>query len=243
MAHVLFDVNGTLLDPRALTASWEGAPPGLGLSVLDQTVLQSMVDTLTGEFRPFTDYIRAALAHRAELLGLGDDAVQAGMTAAASLPPYPDAADALARLRLAGHTPSAVTNSAADAARSTLDAAGLLEHMHAVIGADAAGAYKPDPRVYRNALDVLDVEPGATWFVAGHWWDVAGAKRCGLRTAWIARDEGPLLASAPGPGVRPPARKRAAAASAGSAYRRPSWSRFSPQNDATGFALKLPTVR
>src|SRR5690349_18661158 len=108
MAHVLFDVNGTLLDPRALTASWEGAPPGLGLSVLDQTVLQSMVDTLTGEFRPFTDYIEAALAHRAELLGLGDDAVEAGMRAAKALPPYPDAADALARLRAAGHTPSAL---------------------------------------------------------------------------------------------------------------------------------------
>jgi 2-haloacid dehalogenase len=201
MAHVLFDVNGTLLDPRALTASWEGAPAGLGLSVLDQTVLQSMVDTLTGEFRPFTDYIRAALAHRAELLGLGDDAVEAGMSAAAALPPYPDAADGLARLRVAGHTPSAVTNSAADAARSALDAAGLLEHMHAVVGADAVGAYKPDPRVYRNALDVLGLQAGETWFVAGHWWDVAGAKRTGMRTAWIARDEGALLQSAPDPDV------------------------------------------
>ena len=202
MAHVLFDVNGTLLDPRALTASWEGAPPGLGLSVLDQTVLQSMVDTLTGEFRPFTDYIRAALAHRAELLGLGDDAVESGMRAAAALPSYPDAADALARLRLAGHTPSAVTNSAADGARSALEAAGLLEHMHAVIGADAVGAYKPDPRVYRNALDVLGLQPAETWFVAGHWWDVTGAKRVGLRTAWIARDEGVLIESAPEPDVR-----------------------------------------
>src|SRR3954447_15032659 len=105
MAHVLFDVNGTLLDPRALTASWDGAPPGLGLSVLDQTVLQSMVDTLTGEFRPFTDYVRAALAPGAELLGLGGGAVDGGMAAAAALPPYPDAADALARLRVAGHTP------------------------------------------------------------------------------------------------------------------------------------------
>src|SRR3954453_24074328 len=84
MAHVLFDVNGTLLDPRALTASWEGAPPGLGLSVLDQTVLQSMVDTIGGEFRPFTDFVRAALAHRARLLGLGDNAVEAGMRAAAA---------------------------------------------------------------------------------------------------------------------------------------------------------------
>lgn len=217
MAHVLFDVNGTLLDPRALTASWEGAPPGLGLSVLDQTVLQSMVDTIGGEFRPFTDYIRAALSHRAELLGLGDDAVEAGMAAAAALPPYPDAADALARLRVAGHTPSAVTNSAADAARSALGAAGLLEHMHAVIGADAVGAYKPDPRVYRNALDVLGLDAGATWFAAGHWWDVAGAKRAGMRTAWIARDEGALLQSAPEPDVRAADLKEAAEAIAAAA--------------------------
>jgi 2-haloacid dehalogenase len=217
MAHVLFDVNGTLLDPRALTASWEGAPTGLGLSVLDQTVLQSMVDTLTGEFRPFTDYIRAALAHRAQLLGLGDEAVEAGLKAAAALPPYADAADALARLRVAGHTPSAVTNSAAEAARSALEGAGLLEHMHAVIGADAVGAYKPDPRVYRNALDVLGLEPGDAWFVAGHWWDVAGAKRAGLRTAWIARDEGVLLDSAPEPDVRAADLKEAAEAIAAAA--------------------------
>src|SRR3954469_3649135 len=212
MAHVLFDVNGTLLDPRALTAAWEGAPSGLGLSVLDQTVMQSMVDTLTGEFRPFVDYIGAALAHRAELLGLGDDAVESGLAAAAALPPYPDAADALARLRVAGHTPSAATNSAADAPRAALGEAGLLEHMHAVIGADAVGAYKPDPRVYRNALEVLGLEAGATWFVAGHWWDVAGAKRCGMRTAWIARDEGVLLESGPEPDVRAADLKQAAEA-------------------------------
>jgi 2-haloacid dehalogenase len=217
MAHVLFDVNGTLLDPRALTATWEGGPPGLGLSVLDQTVLQSMVDTLSGEFRPFTEYIRAALAHRARLLGLGDEAVESGMEAAAALPPYPDAADALARLVVAGHTPSAVTNSAADAARSALGAAGLLEHMHAVIGADAAGAYKPDPRVYRNALDVLGIEPEDTWFVAGHWWDVAGAKRVGLRTAWVGRDEGALLDSTPEPDIRAADLKEAAEAIAAAA--------------------------
>jgi 2-haloacid dehalogenase len=203
MAHVLFDVNGTLLDPRALTASWEGAPGGLGLSVLDHTVLQSMVDTLSGEFRPFTEYIRAALAHRAELLGVGADAVEAGMAAAKALPPYPDAADALARLRLAGHTPCAVTNSAADAARAALTEAGLIEHLDAVVGADAVGAYKPDPRVYRHALDVLGLDAAQTWFVAGHWWDVTGAKRVGMRTAWVARDEGAWLQSAPEPDVRP----------------------------------------
>ena len=191
MAHVLFDVNGTLLDPRALTASWEGAPRGLGLSVLDQAVAQSMVDTMTGEFRPFPEYLRAALAHRAALLGLGDDAVEAGRSRrCARMPPYPDAADALARLVLAGHTPVAVTNSGADAARGALEAAGLADHFHAVVSAEAVGVYKPDRRVYEHALSVLGLDAGAAWFVAGHWWDVAGAKRAGLRTAWVARDEG-----------------------------------------------------
>jgi 2-haloacid dehalogenase len=217
MAHVLFDVNGTLLDPRALTASWDGAPSGLGLSLLDQTVAQAMVDTMTGEFREFSEYMRAALAHRAHLAGLGDDAVQAGLRAAAALPPYPDAADALARLTVAGHTLSALTNSPADGARSALREAGLLEHFHAVISVEAVGAYKPDPRVYAHALEVVGTPAGETWFVAGHWWDVAGAKRAGLRTAWIGRDEGVLLDTVPGPDVRAADLKEAAEAIAAAA--------------------------
>jgi 2-haloacid dehalogenase len=202
MAHVLFDVNGTLLDPRALTSSWEGAPPALGLSVLDQATKQAMTDSMTGGFRPFPDYVRAALALRAELAGLGPEAVEAGMAAAKALPPYPDAADALARLRLTGHTPSALTNSAADAARAALGEAGLLDHFHAVMSVEAVGAYKPDPRVYGHALEVLGTPAGETWFVAGHWWDVWGAKRAGLRTAWVARDEGALIETVPDPDVR-----------------------------------------
>jgi 2-haloacid dehalogenase len=200
--HVLFDVNGTLLDPGGLTATWEGAPRGVGLRVLDDAVAQSMVDTMTGEFRPFADYLRSALAARAALLGLGDEAVSAGVEAAAALPPYPDAADALARLKLSGATLAAVTNSAADGARSALRGAGLLDCFHAVLGADAVGAYKPDPRVYTRALDSLGTPAAETWFVAGHWWDVAGAKRAGMRTVWIARDEGELLDTVPEPDVR-----------------------------------------
>jgi len=202
VAHILFDVNGTLLDPRALTATWEGAPAGLALSVLDQTTKQAMVDTMTGAFRPFPEYLRAALAVRATLAGLGEEAVEAGMRAAVALPPYPEAADALARLRLAGHTPSALTNSAADAARGALADAGLLEHLHAVLSVEAVGAYKPDPRVYAHALETLRAPAGETWMVAGHWWDVWGAKRAGLRTAWVGRDEGVLLGTVPDPDVR-----------------------------------------
>ena len=240
MANVLFDVNGTLLDPRALTASWEGAPSGLGLSVLDQTVLQSMVDTMTGEFRPFPDYIRAALAHRAALLGLGDDAVEAGMAAAAALPAYPDAADALAPP--ARRRPHAERG---DEQRRRRRAGGPgrggAARAHARgRGRRRGGAYKPDPRVYRNALDVLGLDPAETWFVAGHWWDVTGAKRAGLRTAWVARDEGVLLPTAPEPDVtrrRPqgawPRRSRPPSAAR----------RFSPQKPRPGSRCSCRSAR
>ncbi|MGZ4275410.1 MAG: HAD-IA family hydrolase [Solirubrobacteraceae bacterium] len=154
-----------------------------------------MADTLTGTVRPFAEYMRAAL----EIAGAD---VQRGLEAARALPPYPDALGALQALRAAGHTPVALTNSAADATRAALDAAGLLAELEAVLSAEAAGAYKPDPRVYGHALRELGVEAGETWMVAGHWWDVAGAKRAGLRTAWIARDEGELLRSVPAPDVR-----------------------------------------
>src|SRR5919206_416290 len=39
----------------------------------------------------------------------------------------------------------------------------------------------------------------AVCFVSTHWWDVAGAKRAGLRTAWVARRERALLDTVPPP--------------------------------------------
>ena len=186
---VLFDVNGTLLDPRAITGSEDG------LGILDLTVMQAMVDTMTGGVRPFPEYMGAAL----EIAGAD---IERGLAAAAALPPYPDAHGALAALRAAGHTPVALTNSAAGGARTALESAGLLEHLERVISADAVGAYKPDPRVYEHALSELGATAGETWMVAGHWWDVHGAKRAGLRTAWVARDEGELLSTTLEPDVR-----------------------------------------
>jgi 2-haloacid dehalogenase len=201
---VLFDLNGTLLDPDALTATWPGAARDLGRSVLDLAVAQAMSDTMSGEFRPFAVYIRAALVHRAAVAGLGDEHVEAGMAAARALPPFPDATAAVTYLAEAGHRVSVLTNSAEDAAQEALRAAGLDAHLHAVIGADGAGAYKPDLRVYRHALDRLEAAAGLTWLVAAHWWDVTGAKREGLRTAWVGRDEGVLLETVPYPDVTGP---------------------------------------
>ena len=57
----------------------------------------------------------------------------------------------------------------------------------AILGAEIAGDYKPKPRVYLSACEAFDLPPGDCMMVAAHTNDLAGAAKCGLRTAHIAR--------------------------------------------------------
>ena len=103
------------------------------------------------------------------------------------MPAYPDVPDALAALRSGGFQLAVLTQSAVDAAETVLSNAGIREHFELVLSAPDSGAFKPEDLAYRYALE----QAGATdaWFVAGHWWDVAGAAFAGLRTAWISRTD------------------------------------------------------
>jgi 2-haloacid dehalogenase len=57
----------------------------------------------------------------------------------------------------------------------------------AILGAEIARAYKPDPRVYRASVAALGLEPGEVMMVAAHGGDLAAAAACGLRTAFVPR--------------------------------------------------------
>lgn len=196
---IAFDLNGTLLDPGVLLDEEHAE---LARRALDDAVLQAMADTLTGEYRPFPDYLRAALGRALHVAGLDEGILDAAMQRAGTLPAFPDAADALQSLAATGYRVAVVTNSAGDAARAALDAAGLSAHVETVIGADEVGAYKPDPRVYRHAAARLDTPADGICLVAAHAWDVLGALRAGWQAAWVGHREGQLLATVPEPTVR-----------------------------------------
>jgi 2-haloacid dehalogenase len=57
----------------------------------------------------------------------------------------------------------------------------------AILGAEIARAYKPDPRVYLASVAALGLEPGEAMMVAAHPSDLEAAAGCGLRTAFIPR--------------------------------------------------------
>ena len=60
---------------------------------------------------------------------------------------------------------------------------------HGVLSGEMVRAYKPDPAVYRFALDRLALDPARTLMVAAHPWDLRAAASLGLRTAYVERGE------------------------------------------------------
>jgi 2-haloacid dehalogenase len=187
---VLFDLNGTLVDPAGI-----GEP--LMPAAFEDAIELAMVTTMTRAQATFKELIGAALRRRLRLAGRDAAEADPALERLATMPAYPEARAALERLSAGGARVGVLTQSSADAAESLLRNAGLRDALEVVISADDAGAFKPDPRVYGLALDRV----GPAWLVAAHWWDVAGAARAGMRTAWIARHDGLYPDAAPAPDV------------------------------------------
>ena len=57
----------------------------------------------------------------------------------------------------------------------------------AILGAEVAQAYKPAPEAYLRTAEALMLKPEQICLVAAHNSDLAAARRCGFRTAFIPR--------------------------------------------------------
>jgi 2-haloacid dehalogenase len=57
----------------------------------------------------------------------------------------------------------------------------------AILGSEVVRAYKPSPQAYLGAVEVLGLRPDEICMVAAHNGDLAAARGCGLRTAFIPR--------------------------------------------------------
>lgn len=108
------------------------------------------------------------------------------------LPAWPDSAEGVARLRRR-YTVAAVSNGGFALLTNLIKTAGLP--FDCIISAELARHYKPDPEVYLTVARLLDVAPEQVLMVATHIWDLAGARKAGLRTAFVARpgEKGPAV--------------------------------------------------
>ncbi|MFF3572950.1 haloacid dehalogenase type II [Nocardia jiangxiensis] len=106
------------------------------------------------------------------------------------LPAWPDVQDGLTRLR-EHYTVVALSNGGFAQTTALIKNAGLP--FDCVLSAQIPRQYKPEPAVYRTAVDLLDRQPHELLMVAAHGWDLDGARAIGMRTAYVrrSREKGP----------------------------------------------------
>lgn len=204
LSWVLFDLNGTLVDPSVLAQPLGDSADDEALvqAAFDDAVVQAMVVTLAGAEAEFAELIGAGLRRRLAMAGRDEAAADAALGLLGSMPAFIEAPSALERLRGVGLHLGVLTQSAAESADAVLRFAGLRDRLELIVSAPASGAFKPDPRPYRHAVERTGAPAEEVALVAAHWWDVAGAKHAGLRTGWVARRDLVLPASVPEPDVR-----------------------------------------
>jgi 2-haloacid dehalogenase len=185
----LFDLNGTLVDFAVMAQPLgdSGADEALVEHAIDDAIQLAMVVTLSRREAVFKDLVRSGLRRRLRLAGRDPAPADDALALMGSMPAFIDAPAALEQLRGIGLRLGVLTQSGADAADGVLRFAGLRDRIETVISAPESGAFKPDPRPYRMALERLGATGDEVALVAAHWWDVAGAKAAGLRTGWVAR--------------------------------------------------------
>lgn len=106
-------------------------------------------------------------------------------------PAFPDTAESLRALR-EWHKLMVVSN--VDKASFARTAPKLGVRLDGLVTAEEVGAYKPDERMFRRALEVAagwGIAPAEILHVAQSLFhDIAPAKRLGLATVWVDRREG-----------------------------------------------------
>jgi 2-haloacid dehalogenase len=201
----VFDAYGTLFDVHSVAARAEALVPGRGAALsqlwrtkqLEYTWLQSLMgiaprDDFAAVTEHALDYALAALgtkitnADRRQLLD-----------AYLTLAPYPDVPDALAAL--SARPRWILSNGTLAMLEPLVRHSGLGMHLDGVLSVDAAGIFKPSPRVYQLAVDRLRLPASRIAFVSSNGWDAIGAKAFGFTTFWINRAGAPVDRHGPPP--------------------------------------------
>jgi 2-haloacid dehalogenase len=198
---LLFDVNETLLDLRALDPAFTRAfgDADARAEWFARLLHASLVATLTDTFEEFGTIGGRALDAVADRRDrpLSGEAREDILGSVARLPAHPEVPGALARLRSAGFPLAALTNSTERTARAQLAHAGLIDLFDHVLSVESVRRYKPAREPYLMAAERLGREPSGVRLVAAHDWDVWGAMRAGCRAAFVARSGPPFLVGEP----------------------------------------------
>lgn len=202
---IVFDVNETLLDLRALDPVFARVfgDAAARREWFGQMLQSAFVATITDAYQDFGAVGGGALRMIAAKRGvsLTPDDINEVRATMRQLPAYPEVRPSLERLQSAGLRLATLTNSTAEVGQAQLENAGLRDLFDQTLSADSVRRLKPAPEPYRMAAEQLGVAITDIRLVAAHSWDVAGALRAGCRAAFVARPGQVLDPLAPEPDI------------------------------------------
>lgn len=197
---LVFDMFGTVVDWRESVAAEVATHLSDYLPTVDprefadlwRAEYQPSMEQVRNGSRPFT---RLDVLHRENLetvlgrLGTDPKSIPARTLDEVNLSwhrlePWPDAVSGLTRLKeqfIIAPLSNANVRLALDVAKRA--------HLpwDAILGAEVAGAYKPEAAAYLRTVEILGLEPEQVAMVAAHNSDLAAAQQVGLRTVFVAR--------------------------------------------------------
>lgn len=188
---IVFDVNETLSDMSPLADAFdaEGLPPLTARVWFAGILRDGFALTVTGDNPAFSDVAKDSLLRLcADTLGPGDHtaAVDTTMDTLTSLPVHDDVVPGVAALAELAELVT-LSNGAASVAEALLERSGIRGHFARLLSVADAPVWKPGRSAYEYAATELGRQPEEMLLVAVHPWDIHGAHRAGLRTAWINR--------------------------------------------------------
>ena len=199
---LMFDFYGTVVDMQLglteaiapyLERKGYGGKPGQLVTWWRRTHFEnSMIDALLHKgHTPYREIGFRALDYTLERAGVAhsDAELRELVDAITRLRPFPDVAEALARLRTKFKL-VILSNGDPDMLAAGVPYSGIA--FDCVISVAEAGSFKPHVATYRIAAELLGAAPQSILFVANHAFDCVGAKAFGMRSAFIDRRRRPF---------------------------------------------------
>ncbi|TLS50743.1 HAD family hydrolase [Paenibacillus antri] len=99
---------------------------------------------------------------------------------------HPGAVDTLITARSFGLRLALLTNGASEPQWGKINRFRLAQYFDQIIVEEDFGIGKPEPAVYKHALELLDVRAEDAWMVGDNYeWEIAAPAKLGIRGIWI----------------------------------------------------------
>jgi 2-haloacid dehalogenase len=188
----LFDAYGTLFDFASAARACKEVPADVvdALTVLwrDKQLQYTWLRTAQGRHADFWQVTGDALDFALETLGIeGPGLRDRLMRLYLTLDVFPEVPRVLEQLKAAGLQTAILSNGTPEMLEAAVDGAKLGALIDLILSVEEVGVYKPDPKVYRLAVDRLSVKASEISFQSSNSWDAHAASAFGMQVVWCNR--------------------------------------------------------